>query len=220
MQEKFYKYLSFLWPIRLESRSSSVSGRLEISWEYGKKVLNGPNSNYSFGSLEKVFERALKYFHFSPQPSDDILILGYGGGSLGRIFKKRKYCYASCRAVELDPVVIEIVHQHFREHLGKTELIEGEAGHFLNGTEAQYDYIFLDLFEDDTVPPQFLEQPFIKLLQQRLKPGGRVYHNVMLCKNQEDQLLNRYRAQFEVVNYMRTFERNLVIEAKSGLKAG
>lgn len=216
MQEKFYKYLSFLWPIRLESRFSSVTGRLEIFWENGKKVLNGPHSNYSFGSLEQVFNRALQYFEFQPKAKEDILILGYGGGSLGRIFKKRKYRYASCRAVELDPVVIDLVNKHFQEHLGEIELIEDEAGHFLSSTEAQYDCIFVDLFEDDSVPRQFLEPAFIKLLRQRLKPGGRVYHNVMLSKNQEEQLLNRYRAQFEEVNFMRAFERNMVIEAQLG----
>ena len=58
----FKKYLSYLSVIQERTYTSAYNGTLEINWINGKKVLDTENTNYSYGNLGLVLNKALNTF--------------------------------------------------------------------------------------------------------------------------------------------------------------
>lgn len=208
------RLLSFLWPVIIEEARSEASGRLEISLENGRKVLNAPHSNYSFGRLHRVFQEALNYFEFPAAALSPALILGYGGGSLSTILSKDFYYQGPITGVELDPQVIDLARRHFPESFGQVDLKICDAWEFLFECRERYAHIFIDLFVDDMVPPSIRSERFIKLVASVIEPAGEVYHNVMLPPKEEEKLLAQYRQYFKSCSVYRKYGTNAVIRAK------
>ena len=73
--------------------------------------------------------------------------------------------------------------------------------------------IFIDVFEDDTVPEQFLTEDWIKLVAERMEAGGTAFHNVMLPTEREQELLNLYNKYFQKVEVFSKYGTNLVVKA-------
>ena len=83
---------------------------LEINWVNGKKVLDTQNTNYSYGNLGKVLKKALNHTptNFLSENAS-ILILGMGAGDVIQQLQNNFKSNAHITAVEIDPVIIEIV---------------------------------------------------------------------------------------------------------------
>tara|TARA_B100000678_G_scaffold285056_1_gene287545 strand:+ start:1846 stop:2496 length:651 start_codon:yes stop_codon:yes gene_type:complete len=215
--KKKLKFFSYLYPVRVQIFESEVSGCLEIFWENGKKVLNGPHSNYSFGRLHQVFASGFRHFKPYWEEIHEVLILGYGGGSISELLKKQRGFNGNITAVELDPVIREIAETHFPEALAGVELHIQDASRFLESTARGYDLIVVDLFIDDQVPAQFGQEAFIKSLQTHLNRGGMLIHNFMFVQLQERQrVMDLYRENFERVDFMELFGSNTLVWACKG----
>lgn len=212
--KKNLKFFSYLYPIRVQVFESEINGALEISWENGKKVLNGPHSNYSFGRLHQVFLSGFRHFKLPWQQMEDVLILGYGGGSIAELLKKQGEFNGNITAVEIDPVIRDIAEQHFPEALQGVELHIKDAYAFLSETPQRYDLIAVDLFIDDRVPPSFKEETFIKELKVHLKRGATIIHNFMFSTQEErSQIMELYQRHFHKTDYMELFGSNTLIAA-------
>ncbi|WP_277010305.1 hypothetical protein [Capnocytophaga granulosa] len=48
------RILSYIFPITLSRQSSPISGQLTVTLLSGKRLLNTPNTDYSFGSLQRI----------------------------------------------------------------------------------------------------------------------------------------------------------------------
>ena len=57
------RVLSFLLPIKIHQKKSVYSKNLEVTWNNGYLVLDSENTNYSFGSLQRVLKKGLKYIY-------------------------------------------------------------------------------------------------------------------------------------------------------------
>ncbi len=194
---------------------SEANGRLEIFYENGKKVLNAPHANYSFGSLHRVFKRTFGYFKPDWKEVKQILILGYGGGSVVNLLMRQPQFNGKITAVDIDPVIRELAERHFPEELQKTELHVRGAREFLESTPMRYDLIVVDLFIDQRVPEAFTHPYFIKELKKHLNPAGRVIHNLMFDKPESGQaVINLYQQHFELVDRLELFGTNTVISAR------
>lgn len=207
--------LSFLWPVVIEEAKSEASGRLEVSLENGRKVLNAPHSNYSYGRLHKVFQAALQHFEFPAAALSPTLILGYGGGSLASILNNEYYHQGPITGVELDPQVIDLAQRHFPSSFERVELEVCDAWEYLFECQQHFQHIFIDLFVDDMVPPSVRSERFVNLVADRLGPQGVVYHNLMLGPKQEAMLLAVYKSVFEDCELFRGEGRNAVISARN-----
>lgn len=73
------KWLSYLTPIPLKKITSKINHKLEITWQNGQLVLDTENTNYSYGQLEQVFKRGLKFIGYQKiRAMQSVLNLGLG----------------------------------------------------------------------------------------------------------------------------------------------
>ncbi|WP_395046830.1 hypothetical protein [Flavobacterium sp.] len=60
----FKRLLSYLIPIKIDEIKSDINKNLEITWNNGQLVLDSENTNFSYGSLQKVLRFGLKKIGF------------------------------------------------------------------------------------------------------------------------------------------------------------
>ncbi len=159
---KLKQILSYLWPIT-SKKDSDFSGKLEITWIDGKKVLDTKNANYSYGTLQKVLENGLKNVNF--QQINSVLILGLGGGSIARSLQEKFNFCGSIHAVEIDKKIIELAKTEFDiSAIQNLKIINKDALSFVKNSKQIYDLIIVDLFIDTEIPDVFLSEEFCQNL--------------------------------------------------------
>ena len=159
---KLRKILSYIWPIT-QKKESDFSGKLEITWIDGKKVLDTKNANYSYGTLQKVLENGLAHVDF--QQINSVLILGLGGGSVVKSLHEKFNFYGSIHAVEIDQKIIDIAKTEFDiSAIKNLEIHQADAFNFVKRSKEHYDLIIVDLFIDTEIPPIFLSEEFCQNL--------------------------------------------------------
>jgi len=71
------KILSFLIPISVFKQKSSVSSSIKITWNNGHLVMDSKNTNYSYGSLQRILRKGLQSIGFENiKNCNSILVLG------------------------------------------------------------------------------------------------------------------------------------------------
>ena len=109
----FQWLLSFLYPVIFKKIQSDVNSVLETTLENGKLVLNAANANYSYGSLYRVFIKALLRFNINIKNKKNFS--SWYGWSV-----KKKFCQnnsqAQLDAVEIDLKIINIAKEMFWSH--------------------------------------------------------------------------------------------------------
>ncbi len=210
----FQRYLSYLYPITLETHHSDISGKLELSLQNGKLVLDAATANYSYGSLHTVFQEVIQEVKFT-SARNKVLILGFGAGSIASILKLEKDLALKIDGVELDPVVIELFNTHFKANrLADVNLIQDDVIQFLKSSKEKYDYIFIDVFENLKVPSTLLNQQFIDLLQSVCYKHTQTAMNTMLKK--DDGFVKLWNDSFKENAFSKEYDySNLVLFARS-----
>ena len=173
------KLFSYLFPFAQKKYTSKISGVLEINLVDGKKVLDTRNSNYSYGSLQKILHRGLEEINFD-DTVQNVLVLGMGGGSIVETIRTNLKSNAFIELVDIDEEIISIAKNEFDlEKYGNIKLILSDAAEYINATKQNFDVIVIDVFIGDTVPDQFTETKFINSVCQHLKPNGKLIFNTM-----------------------------------------
>jgi len=180
------RLLSYLFPITKKIKSK-YNGTLEITWYNGKKHLNSKNANYSYGSLQKILKFGLQNMDLSD--CKNILILGLGAGSvietLLKDFKYRK----NIKAVEIDPVIIEIAKKEFNLSENKNlHIICDDALNYMKQNKTEFDLIIIDLFIDTEVPDMFVTSNFWNNLVKSNSKNGSILFNGSLNSNIDKHL--------------------------------
>lgn len=193
------RFFSFLFPLtrKIDSR---YSGKLELTMINGKKVLDTKNTNYSYGSLQRVMRYSLNQIDF--QHVQSILLLGLGGGSVVKTLREEKEFKGKITGVEIDPVIIQIAEDEFGILSDTvTEIIQANAWDFVMGCKEKYDLIIVDLFIDNIVPSKFLSNDFWKLLLELLHSEGDIVFNT-LCEPASDLTEIENKFQRRGIEYM------------------
>ena len=108
------RLLSFLLPVKIHQKKSVYSKNLEVTWNNGYLVLDSENTNYSYGSLQRVLKRGLKYIGYDRiRNFQSVLVLGVAGGSVIETLKKEIKFEGQITGVEIDPVVVELATKYF-----------------------------------------------------------------------------------------------------------
>ena len=81
------KLISYIFPITRKVESE-YSGSLELTVFNGKKVLDTLNTNYSYGSLQRVLNYSMDQLELDK--TNNVLILGLGGGSVIQTLREEK----------------------------------------------------------------------------------------------------------------------------------
>lgn len=173
------KIISFFIPITLKKVHSIHSGAIEINMINGKKVMDTKSSNYSFGSLQKILHKALKFIRFNPN-FKSILVLGMGGGSIIQTLRDDFQSDAKITLIEWDEKIIEIAKNEFSVHqYSNIQIIHADALTYVENSNESFDLIIVDLFIVDTIPSVFTNENFIIALIRLMNTSSYLIFNTM-----------------------------------------
>ena len=177
--------MSWFNEIPVDYSESSVSGRVEVVWVNGHKVLNSERANYSFGTLYSVFQKTFKKIHLKNNAFHKVLILGYGAGGTAKILRKDYAFEGIIHGIEQDNEIVEIAKKHFPEgYAAADEIFVTDAERFVQSCEpASYDLIIFDVYVDLYIPEHFQKPVFIHALDDMLTMDGMLIYNKVMSGN-------------------------------------
>jgi spermidine synthase len=196
------KYLSYVYRIVVEKTASEFNPELIVAIQEGKYVLNAKNANYSFATLHRVFQKALKKVDLNN--ANSILILGCGAGSIPMIIYKELNLNPRIEAVEIDEKVIELGDKYFGlNQYSKLNVVNDDAKNYVQTTNNKYDLILVDLFKGIDVPSEFLSQHFFEQLKSILNENGELLLNFVAYNHETKQKVNQIEKELN-----KTFSRD------------
>lgn len=141
---------------------------------YQSAVKPGHPEVLSFAYTRSAFA-ALAFLENDPA---DVLFVGLGAGSM-QTFLRRLHPHARVDIVEIDPEVTRVAQRLFEFRPDPAMRVhEADGRAFLRRNAKKYDLIFLDAYNDFTVPFHLTTREFLELVRDRLKPGGVVASNI------------------------------------------
>jgi spermidine synthase len=193
------KFLSYFIPINVYKKNSAVSKTLEVTWNNGELVLDSKNTNYSYGSLQRILRKGLKYIGYDRiKKFEDVLILGVAGGSVIKTLVNEVKFKGKITGVEIDKDIVEIANNYFKlDEVKNLKLIVDDAFEYVLKTKEKYDLIIIDIFQDTTMPNFLFEDFFINRINFLLKTEGFILFNTMVI-NEKDRIRNLdYKKKFD-----------------------
>lgn len=195
----FKKYLSYFLPVNIHKKTSQISKNLEVTWNNGQLVLDSENTNYSYGSLQRILRKGLKYIGYTRiQNFNSVLVLGVAGGSVIKTLVDEVKFTGKITGVEIDKDVVEIANNFFQlnkiEHLN---IVVDDAFEFVLKTKEKYDLIIIDIFQDTTMPNFLFEDFFIQRVNFLLNVNGFILFNTMVLDYKDRRRNADYKSRFD-----------------------
>lgn len=176
------KIFSYLYPIKIFKKNSARSKTIEVTWTNGELVLDSENTNYSYGSLQRILRYGLRNIGYDRVlKMDHILVLGVAGGSVIKTLVDEIEYKGKITGVEIDPDMIQIANQYFNlNKIKQLQIVIDDAFEFVLKTKDRYDLIIIDIFEDTNMPNFLFEKFFSERVCFLLKDQGFVLFNTMI----------------------------------------
>jgi spermidine synthase len=193
------KLFSYFIPINVYKKNSALSKSLEVTWNNGELVLDSKSTNYSYGSLQRILRKGLKYIGFDRiRTFESVLLLGVAGGSVIKTLVDEVQFKGKITGVEIDEAVIKIANEYFELYkIPNIEIVIDDAFEYVLKTKKTYDLIIIDIFQDTTMPNFLFEDFFINRINSLLNLNGFILFNTMvISKLQEDRNL-LYKSKFK-----------------------
>lgn len=186
------KLLSYILPIKIFKTKSKLSKTIEVTWVNGELVMDSENTNYSYGSLQRILRKGLNHFGFEKiAKMNNTLILGVAGGSVIKTLVDEIHFEGQITGVDIDPNIIKIANDYFKlDEIKNLNIIIDDAFEFVLKTKERYDLIIIDIFQDTTMPNFLFEKFFINRICFLLQSKGVVLFNTM-CLSDADNLRNQ-----------------------------
>ncbi|ESU24949.1 hypothetical protein FEDK69T_05060 [Flavobacterium enshiense DK69] len=192
------KILSYFLPINIYQKKSEINKRLEVTWTNGQLVLDSENTNYSYGSLQRILRKGLHYIGFERvRKFENILVLGVAGGSVIKTLVDEIKFKGNITGVELDPNVLEIANTYFGlNQIPNLKIVNEDAFEFVLKAKEKYDLIIIDIFQDTKMPNFLFESFFIDRINLLLKVNGFILFNTMTLNKKDKERNVAYRSRF------------------------
>ena len=198
--KNFKNIMSFLYPMKIESRTGSLTPYLEVIKFQGKQELNSLTVNYSFGGLHKIFEQLFKKIDIEKFDFKNVLILGMGAGSIVSLLEKKHKINCHITAVEKDEVVIELAKKYFNiDEYKSLTIIQEDAFEYVCRTKEKYDLIISDLFIESDVPEKFKSNEYLVNLKRISKDSCCIIYNKMTYLQNHKKELTELFKKFELI---------------------
>lgn len=213
----FQKFLSYLVPINILKVKSDFSKTLEVTYNNGELVIDSLNTNYSYGSLQRILAKGLRYIGREKiQKMNHILILGIAGGSVIKTLKNEFEYQNKITGVEIDPNIINLANRYFQlDKIQNLEIIIADAFEFVLRNSSQYDLVIIDIFQDTVMPSFLFEKYFIEKIEDLTAANGYILFNTMILNDEHqkrnDQYVLKYDDAFKVVRLSKVENHNEVI---------
>lgn len=197
------KILSYLIPINIHREKSSLNKSIEVTWANGELVMDSENTNYSYGSLQRILRLGLKHIGFDRIRSmENILVLGVAGGSVIKTLVDEIKFDGRITGVEIEPQIIELANKYFKlDEIPQLEIIIDDAFEFILKTKEKYNLIIIDIFQDTHMPNFLFESFFINRICFLLKSKGFVLFNTMLLDEKQNLRNLKFISEFSPVDY-------------------
>ena len=192
MKPSPWKYLlSYLTEVPLEKASTPLNPELDLSLRNGRYYLTTPNAVYSYGDLYRNFHQSFNRIHLEKTNIRDVLILGFGMGSIPWMLEKKFHQNYRYTGVEADEAIAAWAEKYILPELhSKTKIIREDAFSFVKNCDEKFDLIAVDVFLDDLVPLQFDRSGFWGKLRSLLSKDG-----LLLCNRLVDTEACRVRTE-------------------------
>ena len=193
----FKKLFSYVLPLNIHKQNSAISKNIEVTWTNGELVLDSKNTNYSYGSLQRILRKGLKDIGFERiLKMHTILVLGVAGGSVIKTLSEEIKYKGKITGVEIDPEIITIANSYFHlDQIPNCEIIIDDAFEFVLKTKEKYDLIIIDIFQDTTMPNFLFEEFFQNRTCFLLKEKGIILFNTMCLSEKENHRNKNYLKQ-------------------------
>ena len=204
------RLFSYLIPIKIYEAKSTLSKSIEVTWANGELVLDSLNTNYSYGSLQRILKVGLKNIGYDKiTVMDSILVLGVAGGSVIKTLVDEIKFKGKITGVELDSEIIKVANTYFKlDQIKNLEIVIDDAFEFVLKTKDKYDLIIIDIFQDTTMPNFLFETFFVNRICYLLKSKGIVLFNTMILNETQNLRNKKYVADFNVDKFkIRTIPR-------------
>lgn len=176
------KFFSYIIPIKIFKKKSARSKIIEVTWANGELVLDSENTNYSYGSLQRILRYGLRNIGYDKiLEMDHILLLGVAGGSVVKTLVDEIEYKGKITGVEIDSEMIQVANQYFNlNKIEQLELVIDDAFEFVLKTKDKYNLIIIDVFEDTNMPNFLFEKFFLDRICTLLKDEGFILFNTMI----------------------------------------
>lgn len=194
----FQKLISYFIPVTVYKRNSVISNAIEVTWNNGELVLDSKNTNYSYGSLQRILRKGLKYIGFERiRNFENILVLGVAAGSVIKTLVDEINFKGKITGVEIDEAIIEIAKEYFKLNTYQNlEIVIDDAFEFVLKTNDKYDLIIIDIFQDTTMPNFLFEDFFIDRINFLLNINGFILFNTMVISKKDEERNIEYKTKF------------------------
>jgi spermidine synthase len=198
---KLKYFLSFIFDVKIETTESILNPFLQVVIRNGRLLLNTYNANYSYGSLQDAFRFVFKKIKIKDKNIKEILVLGFGCGSIAALFNG--YKNVEITGVEADEKVLALYEKYFIEEItSELILVEAFAEDYVTTITKTYDLIIVDVFIDIEIPSSIKESSFYKPLQNRLNKNGILIFNFIVLNEKEQIEFEKIEDYFKL-NYRR-----------------
>lgn len=210
MNNKLKNIVSYLYPLMVEQCVGKVTSKLEVNLVNGKYVLDTAKVNYSYGSLYKIFDQTFQKFNLKGREVKNVLILGFGAGSVTSLLKEKYKIECEITGVEKDQVVIDLAHKYFNiKRFKNLKVICDDAFTFVQTHSKKFDVIIVDIYIDDQVPKCFHEKKFIMQLGRLLQYQGILFFNKVVNDQKQMAEFNELAANMEeILGHSLTYKLN------------
>lgn len=198
------KIFSYIYPITIYKTNSTISGDLKIVLYNGELLLNTKNTNYSFGSLQLVLDKALRKIGIKNITNfQRIALLGIGGGCVVNLLQENFNFKNIIDGVEIDPNIIAIGEQFFNWKTKENFNYQcDDAFKWIKNTTYFYDLIIIDIFKDIEMPKNLFDKTFHLDIQNKLNKNGYVIFNMMLLEQNKNNIINQVLAFYSSEEYI------------------
>ena len=225
MKMPYWKYLlSYMTDLRIESVHSDFNDNLHLYLSKGRYQLCTDNAIYSFGDLYDNYRDSFSKMQMKNLYNAEILILGFGLGSIPYMLEKKFGLKADYTGVEIDPEVIRMTSKYVLPELkSPIEIIESDAMLYLQWNDRSFDLIASDIFVDDKIPDHYLNEDYIHLLKDHLNTDGCVMLNMLYRTVNDKKLADRfYKESFTNIfpdsTFLKIRDNLMLISNRSMLK--
>ncbi|MEO1623779.1 MAG: methyltransferase domain-containing protein, partial [Bacteroidota bacterium] len=183
--------------LHIESAPSPHNPHLYVSLRKGRYQLSTAHAIYSHEDLYDNFSGAFEQLQLDRLPGKEVLLLGFGLGSIPIILEKMGHQF-QYTAVEIDESVIYLASKYALPQISSpVQLICADAEVFVAQCARQFDLIAVDVFLDDLIPAPFEANGFLEQLRDLLSPGGLLLYNRLAYTPQDvDSARNFYQQSF------------------------
>lgn len=194
-------WLSYLWEIPIEVAASDINPDLKLGLRKGRLCLSTPNAIYSYDDLYDNFAKTFQQINLDEYNIENVLILGFGMGSIPFILEKKlskKYRYIG---VEADEIIVQWASQYAIPQLDSPIQIQVvDAKRFALICQEKFDLICMDIFVDNQVPEEFESLSFLADLKSMLSHNGLLLFNRMTFRESDKEYTRSfYEEKFKAV---------------------